>query len=298
MKADETIRFALTEIGFTSLEAEIYVFLLQQSPATGYRVAKGIGRSFTNVYKALASLQERGAILVDEGKNKLTRAVPLDELLARHEHRFREQRQRALEASNELTVSGGDARIYHLTSADQVYERCRQMLRDCKERAILELFPEPCAVLGEEVEAAAARGVHVAARVYADESLKGVTLVHSPYSKEVNTSWNTQWLALHIDGCQFLQGHLAPGGETVHEVIWSANPMLSWSIFSYANSDLHHYAFRSKLMEAGTVKDIQRAYESTQKQFPVGSDLGFQHLQDLWSTDWASDASQPEEHEE
>ena len=74
MPAFERCVELIREFGFTALEAEIYVYLLQESPATGYKIAKGIGRSFTNVYKAISALRSKGAILVDEGSNRLSRA--------------------------------------------------------------------------------------------------------------------------------------------------------------------------------------------------------------------------------
>ena len=84
----------LSEMGLTALEAEIYVYLLQYSPASGYKIAKGIGRSFPSTYKAVAALQTKGAVLVDDGKSRLSRAVPVDELMSHLERRFR-QRQAA-----------------------------------------------------------------------------------------------------------------------------------------------------------------------------------------------------------
>ena len=55
----------LTSLGSTMLEAEIYVYLVQHSPASGYKIAKAIGRSFPSTYKAVVSLQAKGAVLVD-----------------------------------------------------------------------------------------------------------------------------------------------------------------------------------------------------------------------------------------
>ena len=44
METPRDIVQIINSIGFTTLEAEIYTYLLQHSPATGYRIAKGIGR--------------------------------------------------------------------------------------------------------------------------------------------------------------------------------------------------------------------------------------------------------------
>ena len=46
MKSIEECIQIVAEFGFTENEAAAYVYLLQNSPATGYKIAKGIGRSF------------------------------------------------------------------------------------------------------------------------------------------------------------------------------------------------------------------------------------------------------------
>jgi HTH-type transcriptional regulator, sugar sensing transcriptional regulator len=268
----------LNDLGFTPLESEIYVYLLQQSPGTGYKIAKGIGRSFTNTYKALAGLESRGAILLDKGEHKLFRAVPIEELMDQIEARFREKRRIAVESVKQLPSRDDDNRIYHLATEDQVYERFRQMLRECRKRALIELFPEPCACLRDPVEEAAARGIVVAARVYAGESLAGVHLVQSPFGDANRALWRSQWLALFVDGRQFLLGHLVQGGGGVYECVWSASPFIARTFYSFVNSDLHHYAFLPHLEKAGSVKDLRGEYNRLQEVFPIGGDLGFTDL--------------------
>ena len=47
---------ALRELGFTELESRIYIFLLEESPATGYRIAQAIEKPVANTYKAIELL--------------------------------------------------------------------------------------------------------------------------------------------------------------------------------------------------------------------------------------------------
>jgi hypothetical protein len=282
MDSREEITGIIGELGFTALEAEIYVYLLQHSPATGYKIAKGINRSFTNTYKALAGLQARGAILVDESESKLSRAVPVGELMDQLEARFAEQRRRAEAAVRRLPLSPGDTGIYRFTSTDQVYERFRTMLRDVEERALTELFPGPCERLRGPVEEAAARGLDVSVRTYAGETLEGVRMVHSPFSETNMELWNSQWMSLFVDGRQFLLAHLSLDGERVHEAIWSANLFLSRALYSHVNADLHHYAFRPFLDRATSVEELRREYLRIESEFPPGGDLGFRDLLDFF----------------
>src|SRR4051794_30795350 len=102
---------ALASFGFTDLEAEVYVFLLRESPATAYRVAQAIGKPVANTYKAVESLQAKGAVVVEEGASRMCRAVPAGELLARLEHSFRERKTAAARALASVKRAAGDDRV-------------------------------------------------------------------------------------------------------------------------------------------------------------------------------------------
>ena len=66
----------LVSLGFTALAAEIYAWLPEEAPVTGYRIAQAIGKPAPNVYKAIETLETKGAVMVDEGKSRLCRPVP------------------------------------------------------------------------------------------------------------------------------------------------------------------------------------------------------------------------------
>src|SRR4051812_35804269 len=112
---------ALVALGFTGLEAEVYAWLLGESPATGYRVAQALGKPAANTYKAIESLQQKGAVLVEDGESRLCRAVPAEELLRQAERGFAEKRAAAARALSELRGPGGDERVYTIRTADQVF---------------------------------------------------------------------------------------------------------------------------------------------------------------------------------
>ncbi len=275
MDALEKIADLIETMGFTKLEAEIYAFLLPHSPATGYKIAKGIGRSFTNTYKSISSLEAKGAVLVDEGSNRLCRAVPLEELLDQIERRFSHQRLEALELARQIPESSVDARIYQLHSADQVYARFRTLLAGAKERILMELFPEPLEELRDDIEGAAARGIHAAARIYHPASLQGVRTIVSPYGEEDLATIPSQWLALFVDGEQFLLGDLFPESRGVYRAAWSANPFMARAFFDYVNSDLHHYSFHAELEKAETIEELRESYDELKAEFPPGGDIGW-----------------------
>ncbi len=273
--SEQTAIGAFEELGLTRVEAEVYVFLVQNSPATGYAIAAAINRTKGATYKVLGSLAGRGAILMDDGQSRLARAVPPAEFLAQLEGRFREQRLAADEATRLLKGSRADQRIYQLTSVDQVYERVRQMLQEGQERALLEVTPGPLKVLRESLEDTATRGLDIVARVYEPVELAGIRVITSPYGEELAATWDAQWLAIFVDGRQHLLGQFSGDGRHVVQAVWSRSPFLSSAMYGYVNSDLHHYAFRASLQTAETVEQVRAEYDRLQRVFPVGGDLGW-----------------------
>jgi sugar-specific transcriptional regulator TrmB len=277
MAFEECVRL-FQEMGLTQLEAEIYVFLVQESPATGYKIAKGIGRSKTNTYKALASLQNKGAIYVDDGDAHLCRAVPPEELLDQIARRCETRRALAAEAVKQITGAPSDNRVYELRTVDQVYARCRQMLSECREVGFVDAFPEPLAMLREEIQAAAHRGVKLAVQVYEPAELSGVDVIVNRSSANILRKWAVQWISLFLDGEQHLIALLARGGETVHQARWSASPILSWAYFSYADSDFLLSALAPLLETNTSVEELRAVYRRWKERFPEGAEPGYRYM--------------------
>ena len=66
----------LTSFNLTRQEATIYVALLTHGQMTGYEVAKETGVARSNVYSALQSLVEKGALYLIEGET--TKYLPVE----------------------------------------------------------------------------------------------------------------------------------------------------------------------------------------------------------------------------
>jgi len=130
---------ALTFLGFSEIEALVYCFLLEESPATGYRVSHAIGKPTANTYKAIAALALRGAIIIDDSESRLCRAVPPGELLDRLDREFDGHKQTAAAELAKLRPAAGDDRVYYLTSVEQVVERARAMCAAAKQAVLLDV---------------------------------------------------------------------------------------------------------------------------------------------------------------
>ncbi len=105
---------ALADLGFTHLEAEIYAFLLQESPATGYRIAQAIGKPAANTYKAIQTLEQKGAVIVEDGTSRMCRAISSEELLSQLSRDFESKRTTAMASLSRLGHATTDERIYQV----------------------------------------------------------------------------------------------------------------------------------------------------------------------------------------
>ncbi len=226
MDANECVE-ALAELGFTGLEAEVYTFLLQESPATGYRVAQAIGKPAANTYKALEGLAAKGAVALTEGASRQYRAEPWEELLAQIARRQSTSRERAAAALARIPRGGQDDKVYEIGSRAQVMERLRSMIAQAGELILSDLFPGAASELAEDLAAAAARGVEVVVKVYDPLEIPGARLILRQRGSDIYGRVPGELIDLSIDGREALLAFLRPGPEGVYQALWTASALLA-----------------------------------------------------------------------
>jgi HTH-type transcriptional regulator, sugar sensing transcriptional regulator len=241
---------ALTELGFTRLEAEVYAVLVEESPMTAYRAAQALGKAAANVYKAVESLARKGAVLVDDGETRVLRAVAPSELFARVEHDFKRTRAKAERALERLHGPEGDDRVYQLRSREQVLERAETMLQNAQQLVAIDLFPEPLDDLREAIGGAVQRGVKVLMQVYEPTELPGVQLVLAPRAEALRAAWPAQWLNLVCDAREHMLSLSRSNRGEVVQAVWSGSAYLSVLYYSGLVAELEKAALLS-LIEAG-----------------------------------------------
>jgi HTH-type transcriptional regulator, sugar sensing transcriptional regulator len=224
---DQAAREALQKLGFTEIEALVYTYLARSEPATGYRISHAIGKPTANTYKAIAGLVQRGAVQVDEGGNRLVRAVPPDELLAALARRDEESRRTARAALASLARDDDDDRVYTLRDRDQVLERARAMLGRATTIVLGDVFPAPLAALASELEGAAARGARVVVKGYDPADLPGVTVVPADDGAHALAAWPGQQLSLVVDAQEHLLALFDRELLHVRQAVYSRSAFLS-----------------------------------------------------------------------
>jgi sugar-specific transcriptional regulator TrmB len=226
-ETDEALA-VLTELGLNELEAEVYVFLLGQQPMTAYRVARHIGKATANTYKAIDSLARRGAVLIEEGENRLCRAVPAAEFIQHVQRSFSSLTRKAEDALSRVGQATWDERVYKVESAPQLLERCRQMLEDRLESVVvIDAFPAALNAILPSITHAVQRKKEVLVQAYTPVEIRGAEVVVPLEGGEVESQWGAQQLNVVIDGREALIALLNNDLTGVIQAVWTNSLYLS-----------------------------------------------------------------------
>ncbi len=251
----ESITDHLSELGFSGAEAAVYVALLQEPKATGYRIARLAGKPVPNTYKALDALHKKGAIIVDEsGRGRTYTALPVNEFFDGMKRRLDTMRGHLEEELKGLTAGAVEGGIYQLTTPDQVYGRAKTMLREAKGVALVDIFPGPLKHLRGDLEAAAKRGLKIWVMVYEPGDVKGCEVLAPKKPAMQLEVWKADWMNVVVDSKEALYSLLKKDGAAVERAVWIKDPYLAMQAFSGA---FHEFAFdrAGQLIWSGKSKD-------------------------------------------
>jgi sugar-specific transcriptional regulator TrmB len=235
----------LTPLGFTETEALTYSALVEGGPASGYGLAKAVGKARANVYQALATLMQRGAVASEDGDVQVYRATPPDELMGSLERSFAAQAKAAREALAKLDKPEADDRIYHLKTVDQVIDRAIAMIGRAQQIVLIDAFAEPLERISEALQTAAARGVLVAGLTYGDALATRMKLIVSAASDFALERWPGQQLTVVTDGQEHLLALLSPDMASVKHGVWSDSRFLACMQHSGLSAEIRLASLRS-----------------------------------------------------
>ncbi|MBI9067972.1 MAG: hypothetical protein JEZ09_11815 [Salinivirgaceae bacterium] len=217
----------LTELGFNRLESEVYVYLLTHEPATAYKIGKQITKPTANVYKAIESLSKKGAVIIEDNKSKICKAVSPDEFFNHYEKSMLDKTEKAKIALIGLHKNSDDERSYSIESVDLVFEKFIAMMQKCQSIAVIDAFPKTLKKVSKIIEQAAQRGIDVHIEAYEPIEINGTNITCVEIGKKALDHWKSQQLNLIIDGDEHLIALLDDNIENVIQALWSNNNYMS-----------------------------------------------------------------------
>jgi HTH-type transcriptional regulator, sugar sensing transcriptional regulator len=266
----------LSLFGFNALEQQAYAALLQAPGQTGYKLAQTLRKPVANIYKALESLLEKGAVLVEDGDPAVYRATPIAELFDTLESELRKQRKAALRQLG-ARIPPQDERVYRLGSREQTIQRARGMIASSKRVLLLDVFPNLVSELAPEISAAAARGVNIAGQIYAPAQFSGTMLTVRSERDQVLQRWAGDWMNLVADGQELLISVLERSGKGLHQAVWTRSPYLVWSYHSALYAEILLTRLRVEIEHGAGKRKLLRLVEDYRDRIATGAP-GYKHL--------------------
>jgi sugar-specific transcriptional regulator TrmB len=219
---------AATNLGFSDLEAAVYVALLQDGPQTGYGASKLVKKPVANTYKALEALREKAAVMTSGGDPRIFRAVPPDELERKLNAAFLRRTRRAASTLAGLEKQGLDREVYRIGSLDAAIEKAKSLIGNAQHVVLVDAFPGARAIAEPGIAAARARGVKTLLKCYEPTKSAAVRTLMPPDAKRILQRWPAQWLIIVVDGVAMYMALFNSSLDRLFSCIWSESPYISW----------------------------------------------------------------------
>lgn len=273
----------LAQMGFTSLEAEIYLALLTKGKQTGYAIAKHLKKPTANVYKAIDSLTNKGAVEFTTDNKKSFFACDWKVLLERKQQQFNETLSSLEQNLSQLeNTIEDDEQVYQIAQVDLVIEHSNALINSAQHLLMVEAEPDAVALLQPALEQAAQRGVEVWIKVYEPTTIAGVNVIVRDNGDQIYRSTNDVSFKLAADGKSMLMADLTADCQGVIQAFRSSSALMAMSIYSALLYEITLTELK-KSIPAGDIKAAQQLLERSAHLHPFSSrNSAFEHYQDKY----------------
>ena len=217
----------LMQLGLNKLEAEVYLQLLAHPPATAYKVGKLLNKPTANVYKAMDALAEKGAVMIEDNKTKLCKAVPPEEFIGAYQRNLQEKSERLKQSLKQLQSKELDQASYSIRSVALIFEKVVSMLKDARKIVVVDAFPETLKKIVPLLTETAKRGVEVYVEAYQAIEIPHTHLIISEIGQKALEHWQSQQLNIMVDGESHLIALMDNSLNKVKQATYSQNIYMS-----------------------------------------------------------------------
>ena len=263
MNSKKTPQEILTQIGFSPLESDVYLYLLTKGPHTGYAIAKAIGKSIANVYKAVERLAQKGAVEQSSGDSKLCVAVPWRQLIESETKKFTVNMDALADALKRLPEQEDDEEVYQIKNAHHVKEQAIRIIENAQSIILANIEPQCVEWLKEPLINAAARGVEVRVKVYEKVELPGVIVVQRQNGTQVFAKTKDVQLNICADGKEMLVALFKTNTDEIIQAFRSKSALMALMQYNQLLYELVLTELKSAI-PAGDITKAQSILSNTE----------------------------------
>jgi len=258
----------LVQVGFTGLEAAVYLTLLKESGLTGYRISKLAGKPVSNVYKALDSLESKGAVVSDgSGRSRLYSAMPVGVYLDHIEQEFSTNRNELETALKDVALPSVGYGVFKLENVEQVFDRAESMMESAERVVLVDCLPSPPKQCIKTLKKLAKRGIKVVIQCSDPLKIPGCQVLSTGWEKAA-VPFPGAWFCIVVDANEYLVSFVSTDYTKIYEAFWSRSPFLTLLMY---NGLFHEFAnrqtFRQLREENSTLKDLDKFHKNLGKTY-------------------------------
>ena len=252
----------LQELGLNDLERTIYIWLLENNRSTGYRIADQINKPIANTYKALKSLETKGAIISDNSsKTKYFDTVSVEEFLNKLERVFLNTKEQIIEEAKKLQVKQESGGIYEIKSAELAYEKAINMINTAETTLLVDCFPAPMAIIKKYLTDKSSEDISIFLKNYCDTEIDNINQIKSENPELPVEDVSGEWMIILKDTTESLIAQFTKDGSELKHCIWTKDSFLSFvlfngSIFEFSYTEIHNKVYDSKDNKIDRIKDL------------------------------------------
>ena len=238
---NDTLLHLLRDLGLNELEANIYIWLLENKRSTGYKIAGQIGKPVANTYKALKSLQNKGAVMSDSSSGTIYfDTIPIEEFLNKIENEFKTKREQIVDEVKKLEVQQEPTGIYELQSKELVFEKVNSMIKSAQNTLLIDGFPAPMKIIKQYLSADRPKDINIYVKNYSGDDIDNVHQLKANFDDLPISELNGQWLVVLKDTKESLIAFFNKDGSELIHCIWTKDPFISFVLF---NGSLYEFNF-------------------------------------------------------
>jgi predicted transcriptional regulator len=272
MKKDNLLKL-MREVGLSELEATIYIWLLENKRSTGYKIAGKIGKPVANTYKALKSLQKKGAVLSDETTGTAYfDTIPVKEFLNKIENEFARKKERIIEEVKQLEVIEEKTGIFELQSIELMFEKAATIIKTATSSLLIDGHPAPLMMLKDCILAKRKDKISILLKNYDKTEFEGIKQLHNPKTEMHLGGLQAQWIVVIKDASEALLAFFDHHGEELKHCIWIRDPYISLILFNGSSlefnlTEVFKVVYGDNEDKINKIKEINLSYEPIFKLF-------------------------------
>ncbi len=171
---DEIIKL-LEKLNFSKTEAAVYIDLLKNSSANGYKIAKNLNISRSSVYSALDNLYKKGVVFLVPGDSQVYKAENPSVLIEKIKNEFNEATSLLNDKLKDLETPNIEERYVNIAGYNNIITKIKQLLLEAEKEVYINTDIN-LSKFEEELRQIAERGVRIIVFSFKYQALKGIPI--------------------------------------------------------------------------------------------------------------------------